>query len=84
MTLHGIAERLHLGSAGHVSHLFYRKGANASEVSGEGCQYKLFCHGHARGVGRRWALQPRGTFALAETCSGCYRPRRPARAFGPH
>ena len=42
MTLHWLAERLHLGSAGHVSHLFYRKGANASEVSGEGCQFKLF------------------------------------------
>lgn len=42
MTLDWIADQLCMGSAGHVSHLFYRKKANPEKVYGEESQKKLF------------------------------------------
>ena len=42
MTLDWIAEHLSMGSAGHVSHLFYRNKSNREKAGGEESQKKLF------------------------------------------
>lgn len=42
MTLDWIAEQLSMGSAGHVSHLFYRNKSSREKATGEECQKKLF------------------------------------------
>ena len=40
MTLHWIAQRLHMGSAGHLSHLLYRKPPSAPQGPEEATQNK--------------------------------------------
>jgi len=42
MTLDWIAEQLSMGSAGHVSYLFYRNKSNREQANAEECQKKLF------------------------------------------